>query len=197
MNLSKLTLVALATSVLSTAAWAQTTAEQDQQRDVNQQERIEQGLKSGQLSTKEAGSLERDEQHEDHMEAKDLKNGSISPAEQAKLNAAQNKTSNAIYNDKHNATTGNPNSASSQRMQTDVQRNVNQQQRIANGMNSGALTNKEAGSLERGQAHVDRKEANAAANGHVGAGEQRRIQRSENRQSNRIYNKKHNAVTKK
>ena len=197
MNLSKLTLVALATSVLSTAAWAQTTAEQDQQRDVNQQERIEQGLKSGELSTKEAGSLERDEQHVDRMEAKDLKNGSISPAEQAKLNAAQNKTSNAIYNDKHNATTGNPNSASSQRMQTDVQRNVNQQQRIANGMNSGALTNKEAGSLERGQAHVDRKEANAAANGHVGAGEQRRIQRSENRQSNRIYNKKHNAVTKK
>ena len=197
MNLAKLTLVALATSVLSTAAWAQTTAEQDQQRDVNQQERIEQGVKSGELSTKEAGSLERDEQHVDRMEAKDLKNGSISPAEQAKLNAAQNKTSNAIYNDKHNATTGNPNSASSQRMQTDVQRNVNQQQRIANGMNSGALTNKEAGSLERGQAHVDRKEANAAANGHVGAGEQRRIQRSENRQSNRIYNKKHNAVTKK
>jgi hypothetical protein len=197
MNLSKLTLVALATSVLSTAAWAQTTAEQDQQRDVNQQERIEQGLKSGELSTREAGSLERDEQHVDRMEAKDLKNGSINPAEQARLNAAQNKTSNAIYNDKHNATTGNPNSASSQRMQTDVQRNVNQQQRIANGMNSGALTNKEAGSLERGQAHVDRKEANAAANGHVGAGEQRRIQRSENRQSNRIYNKKHNAVTKK
>jgi hypothetical protein len=82
-------------------------------------------------------------------------------------------------------------------MQTDVQRNANQQQRIANGMNSGALTNKEAGSLERGQAHVNRREANAAANGHVGAGEQRRIQRSENHQSNRIYNKKHNAVTKK
>ncbi len=29
------------------------------QRDVNQQERIEQGLQSGQLSTKEAGQLER------------------------------------------------------------------------------------------------------------------------------------------
>lgn len=54
MNLPKLTLLALATSVLSTAAWADTVAEQDQQRDVNQQERIEQGLKSGELSTKEA-----------------------------------------------------------------------------------------------------------------------------------------------
>jgi hypothetical protein len=173
-----LTCVAVATSVLSTAAWAQSVAEQDQQRDVNQQERIEQGLKSGELSTKEAGSLERDEQHVDRMEANDLKNGSISPAEQARLNAAQNKASGAIYADKHNATTGNPNSASSERMQADVQRNVNQQQRIQNGMQSGALTNKETGSLERGQAHVDRREANAAANGHVGAGEQRRIQGS-------------------
>jgi hypothetical protein len=82
-------------------------------------------------------------------------------------------------------------------MQADVQRNVNQQQRIANGINNGSVTNREAGSLERGQAHVDRKEANAAANGHVGAGEQRNIQRSENHQSNRIYNKKHNARVRK
>jgi hypothetical protein len=81
-------------------------------------------------------------------------------------------------------------------MQTDVQRNVDQQQRIANGMQKGALTNKETGSLERGQAHVDRREANAARNGHVSAGEQRRIQRSENHQSNRIFNKKHNATIK-
>jgi len=196
MNFFKLTCAALATGVLSTAALAQTPAEQDQQRDVNQQERVEQGLQSGQLSTKEAGSLERDEQHVDRMEAHDLKNGSISPAEQARLNAAQNKTSDAIYADKHNATTGNPNSISSQRMQTDVQRNVNQQQRIANGMKSGELTNRETGSLERGQAHVDRREANAAANGRVNAAEQGRIQRSENRQSGRVYNKKHNATTK-
>jgi hypothetical protein len=196
MKLSKLTLAALAASVLSTAALADTVAEQDQQRDVNQQERIEQGLKSGELSTKESGQLERDEQHVDRMEANDLRNGSISPAEQARLNSAENKTSNAIYNDKHNATLGNPKSASSERMQADVQRNVNQQQRIANGMQSGALTNRETGSLERGQAHVDRREANAAANGHVGAGEQRRIQRSENYQSARVYNKKHNAFTR-
>ncbi len=164
----------------------------DQQRNVNQQERIEQGLQSGQLSTKEAGQLERGQQHIDHMEAQDLKNGSISPQEQARLNAAENRQSADIYADKHNGVTGNANSASSQRMQADVQRNVNQQQRIANGMNNGSLTNREVGSLERGQAHVDRKEANAAANGHVGRAEQANIQRSENHQSNRVYHKKHN-----
>jgi hypothetical protein len=196
MKIMGITMKFVALSVLTSAAWAQTTAGKDQQRDVNQQERIEQGLKSGQLSTKEAGSLERQEQHIDKMEARDLKNGSISPAEQARLNAAQNRVSNNIHADKHNGVTGNPNSASSQRMQADVQRNVNQEQRIRNGMDNGSLTNREAGKLERGQAHVAGREANAAADGHVGAREQRGIQRSENRQSGRVYRKKHNAIGK-
>ena len=197
MKTTSITFQLIAASLLTSAAWAQTTpAEQDQQRDVNQQQRIEQGLQSGQLSTKEAGSLERQEQHVDKMEAHDMKNGAITSGEQARLNAAQNRVSNDIYADKHNGVTGNPNSASSQRMQADVQRNVNQQQRIQNGMDNGSLTNREAGKLERGQAHVNGREANAAANGHVGAAEQRGIQRSENRQSGRIYRKKHNAVTK-
>jgi hypothetical protein len=194
MKTMAITVVAL--GMLTSAAWAQTTAEKDQQRDVNQQQRIEQGLQSGQLSTKEAGSLERQEQHVDKMEARDMKNGSVSPAEQARLNAAQNRVSNNIYADKHNGVTGNPNSASSQRMQGDVQRNVNQQQRIQNGMDNGSLTNREAGKLERGQAHVTGREANAAANGRVGAREQRGIQRAENRQSGRVYRKKHNGIAK-
>jgi hypothetical protein len=167
------------------------------QRDANQQERIEQGLQSGQLSTKEAGHLERQEQAIDRQEARDLKQGgALTPQEKAKINREQNAVSRNIYREKHNAVTGNPNSASSQRMQADVQRNANQQQRIANGVNSGQLTNKEAGHLEAGQARVDRAEANAAANGHVGAGEQARIQGKENHQSQRVYNKKHNDKTR-
>ena len=191
-----ITVKLVALSVLTSAAYAQTTAAKDQQRDVNQQQRIEQGLKSGQLSSREAGSLERQEQHIDKMEARDLKNGSISPAEQARLKAVQNRVSNNIYADKHNGVTGNPNSASAQRMQADVQRNVNQQQRIQNGMDNGSLTNREAGKLERGQAHAAGREANAAADGHVGAREQRGIQRSENRQSGRVFRKKHNGIGK-
>jgi hypothetical protein len=180
-------------ALLGATAFAQ-SVQQDQQRDVNQQQRIEQGLQSGQLSTREAGQLERQQQHIDRMEARDLKNGSISPAEQARLTAAQNRASASIYADKHNNVTGNPSSASSQRMQADVQRNVNQQQRIANGINNGSLTNRETGALERGQAHVARREANAAASGRVNAAEQRNIQRAENRQSARVFRKKHNAA---
>jgi hypothetical protein len=72
-----------------------------------------------------------------------------------------------------------------------VQRDVNQQQRIENGTRSGALSNREAGALERGQAHVDAREARAARNGQVSAAEQARVQRSENRQSRRIHREKH------
>ncbi|HEY6085313.1 MAG TPA: hypothetical protein VIU63_07935 [Nitrospira sp.] len=81
-------------------------------------------------------------------------------------------------------------------MQADVQRNVNQQSRIEEGVQSGALTNKETANLERGQSRIDRKEARAGANGHVSANEQARIQNAENNQSKRIYREKHNNRTR-
>jgi hypothetical protein len=187
------TLLATALSLACAGAFAQTTAATTTQRDVNQQTRIENGLKDGSLSTKEAAKLEKEESHVDHLQAKDLKDGKLSAAERAQLNAAQNKVSKDIAADKHNAVTGNPNSASSKRMQADVARNVDQQKRIESGIQNGSLTNHEASKLERGQAHVDRKEARAAANGHVSKGEQAGVQRSENRQSDRIFTQKHDA----
>ena len=76
-------------------------------------------------------------------------------------------------------------------MQADVQRNVNQEKRIENGIQNGSLTNREAAKLERGQARVDRKEARAGHDGHVGAAEQAQVQRAENHQSRRIFKQKH------
>jgi len=179
--------------VLSAAQAQEQGAAVEAQRDANQQERIEQGLQSGALNTKEAGTLERQEQRIDRQEANDLKQGgALTRQEKAQINREQNKVSNEIYGKKHNGVYGNPNSASSQHLQADVQRNANQQQRIANGINNDTLTNKEAGHLEAGQAHVAGAEANAAANGHVGAAEQGRIQGKENHQSGHVYNKKHN-----
>ena len=166
------------------------------QRDVNQENRIDQGLKSGQLSTGEAAKLERGEARIDRMESNAQKNGNLSPQEAARIQQAQNQESGRINKLENNAVSGNPNSASSQRMQADVQRNVNQQNRIEQGIQSGAVTNKEASNMERGQARIDRKEAKAGANGHVSAGEQARIQKAENKQSNKIYREKHNNRTR-
>jgi len=163
------------------------------QRDENQQQRIEQGLQSGQLTTREAGKLEREESRVERDQSRAMKDGNLSPAEKARLAREQNQVSRDIYRQKHDAQTGNPNSASSQRMQGDVQRNINQQSRIEQGVKSGALTDHEAARLERGQARDNRMEARAGADGKVGAAEQRRIQKAENRQSRRIHREKHDA----
>ena len=189
-----LTLALVAAAFAIGTASAQATG-QEVQRNDNQQNRIEQGLQSGQLSTKEASKLEKGEAHIDKMEANANKNGGPTPQQAAAIQKAQNRESNAISNDKHNAVTGNPNSASSKRMQADVQRNANQQARIENGVKSGQLTNKETANLERGQSHVNKAEAKAGANGHVSANEQKNIQGRENHQSDKVYNKKHNAKT--
>ncbi|HTK86922.1 MAG TPA: hypothetical protein VL329_04285 [Nitrospiraceae bacterium] len=121
-----------------------------------------------------------------------LKDGSLSQQEADRINRAQNVESGKINALKHNDVTGNPNSASSQRMQADVQRNINQQSRIEQGVQNGSLSNKEVSDLERGQARVDRTEARAGADGHVSAREQARIHNKENRQSRKIYREKHN-----
>ena len=181
--------------LFSLAANAQTTGS-EVQRDVNQQQRIEQGLKSGSLNTREASKLEAGESRIDKMEANAEKDGKLSPAEKQRIQRAQNQESREINKLESNSAKGNPNSASSQRMQADVQRNINQERRIQQGMASGQLTNREAGRLEAGQALVDRLEARAGQDGHVGAGEQERIQHRENMQSRRIYREKHDAQAK-
>jgi hypothetical protein len=183
--------------VLGTGAIAQTTTASTVQRDVKQQTRIEDGLKSGSLTTKEAGKLEKEESRIDRQQAADLRDGKLTPQERAKLRREQDRASHDIHAAKTNDVKGNPQSASSERMQADVQRNVNQEKRIEQGVQSGSLNKRETAHLEAGQARVDRKEATAAKDGHIRVAEQRNIQRAENHQSGKISHEKHNGVNSK
>jgi len=144
MMVRQMALISCFTAALSTAAFAQTVGT-EVQRDINQESRIEQGLKSGQLSTGEAAKLEHGESRIDRIEKNALKDGNLSQQEADRIQRTQNAESNRINQLKHNDVTGNPNSVSSQRMQTDVQRNINQQSRIEQGVQNGSLTNKEGG----------------------------------------------------
>ncbi len=171
-------------------AYAQ-TVDSEVQRDVNQQERIEQGLKSGALSTGEAARLEQGEAAIDRSEARADRNGNLSPAEAAHIQAEQNRESTAIYDLKHNGVTGNPNSLSSQRLQADVQRDINQQSRIQQGVAGGSLTTRQAGRLEWQQGRIAGRQAYAGAFGHVGWRAQRGIQGAQNRASGHIWRAKH------
>jgi hypothetical protein len=188
MNKATLLPVLLA-GLLAAPVFAQTAGEV--QRNVNQETRIENGLKSGALTTREAAKLEREEAHVDKAEARALRDGKLSAAEQNRVQRMQNKVSRDIAHETHDVQKGNPTSASSLRMQADVQRNINQQQRVENGIKDGSLTKHEAARLERGQAQVERKEARAGHDGHVSAGEEKRIQHAENRQSHRIFRQRH------
>ena len=189
-----LTAVSVVAASLFGIASAQTTGT-EVQRNANQQQRIEQGLESGALGTKEAAKLEKGEARIERLEASANKDGKLSDAEKARIQKAQNAQSKDIARLKHNDRTGNPDSASSRRMQADVQRNLNQQNRIEQGVKSGELTKHETAKLERGQARVDFAEARAGADGHVGGNEQKRIQARENRQSKRVFKEKHDAQT--
>lgn len=185
----------LATSIsalLAGAGHAQTVGT-EVQRDGNLQQRVENGLKSGALSTGEASQLERGDGHIDRMQQNALEDGNFSSSEASRIERAQNRESRRTYALNHNGVTGNPNGASSKRMQADVRRNIDQERRIQQGAQSGSLTNRETARLEGGQASLDHREAAAGSNGHVGPAEQRRIQSADNRQSRRVYRLKHNA----
>ena len=71
------------------------------------------------------------------------------------------------------------------------QRQVNQEQRIQQGVQSGQLTTQEAARLEKGQARVDRMEDKAKADGTVTTQERKRLQHAENVQSRQIQREKH------
>lgn len=191
MNVKHITIALAATCGIATA-FAQ-TASTEVQRNINQQQRIEQGLQSGALNTREAARLEREQAGVNKLQSNALKDGQLTDAEKARIDKAQDRVSQDIYQEKHDAQKGNPNSKSSQRMQADVQRNINQQKRIKAGIDNGSLTNREVGKLEHGQARTERKEYRAGRDGRVGPAEQARIQQSENRHSARIYKEKHDA----
>ena len=75
------------------------------ERKKNQQDRIAQGVKSGELTAGETARLESREaginRQEARMRAAD--NGHLTAADRAKINREQNAASRAIYRDKHNA----------------------------------------------------------------------------------------------
>ncbi len=95
---------AVATIALPALAQVQSTPRIDQ-RQANQERRIEQGEKSGALTQKEAARLERGQARVRKMENKAVADGKVTPKEQARIEKAQNKQSKRIYKEKHDKQT--------------------------------------------------------------------------------------------
>jgi hypothetical protein len=79
-------------------------------RKENQQDRIAQGVKSGQLTAGETAHLENKEARINRETRNDraANGGKLTNAEKAKVNRQQNRVSKDIYRDKHNNRTQHP-----------------------------------------------------------------------------------------
>jgi hypothetical protein len=85
------------------ASSAQTKTPNINERQERQQARIARGVKTGQLTARETEHLEAREakiQHDKRMAKAD---GKVTHAERAKLEREENRTSKAIYHQKHDA----------------------------------------------------------------------------------------------
>jgi hypothetical protein len=163
------------------------------QRKENQQDRIANGIQSGQLTAGETSKLETKEAAINGETRADraANGGKLTQAEKQQVNQQQNKLSNQIYNDKHNANTahyGNNQVG---------QRRENQQDRIAQGVKSGQLTAGETAKLENQQKDINQQVAadRSVNGGKLTSGEKAQVNKEQNNASKNIYNKKHNAKT--
>lgn len=81
--------------------FAQTATPGIDQRQMNQERRIDQGIASGQLTAREAARLERGQERIDAMENRAKADGVVTARERARIHHAQNVESRRIYRQKH------------------------------------------------------------------------------------------------
>jgi polyhydroxyalkanoate synthesis regulator phasin len=103
----KITMAALtlALTVASGATVAQTSGTTStpriDQRQANQQKRIDEGVKSGALNQKEAARLEKGQTRVQRMEDKAIADGKVTAKERRRIEHVQDKQSRKIYREKH------------------------------------------------------------------------------------------------
>jgi hypothetical protein len=97
---------AAAVALIAFPALAQTqSTPRIDQRQSNQERRIEQGGKSGALNKKEAARLEKGQARVQKMEDKAVADGKVTAKERARIEKAQDRQSKKIYREKHDKQT--------------------------------------------------------------------------------------------
>jgi hypothetical protein len=173
--------------ILAGAALAQTS--EVGKRAENQQDRIGQGVQSGQLTAGETANLDSKDAAINREVRADraLNGGKLTNQEKKIVNQQQNNLSGQIYQDKHNAA-----KQSYGNNEVDSRRE-NQQDRIASGISSGKLSAGQTARIEKNEAAVnhevrtDRK----LNGGHLTGAERAQVNRQQSHMSRQIYRAKH------
>jgi hypothetical protein len=157
-------------------------------REANQDQRIANGLRSGQMTSGEAARAERTQSGIDQQVHNDraANGGRLTNPERQQINREQNNASRQIYNENHNGNMVKPNAVDN--------REANQQQRVAQGLRSGQETSGEAARSNANQARVAQQVHNQrTANGGALTQQQKnQVNKEQNANSRQIYNQKHN-----
>jgi len=98
---TKSTLLVAVLAAFTLPVLAQTNTPNIDQRQANQQQRIDQGVKSGELTNREAARLEKGQERVQKMEDKAKADGKVTAKERARIERAQNKQSRRIAHEKH------------------------------------------------------------------------------------------------
>ncbi len=158
-------------------------------RAYNQQGRIANGMSNHSLTAGESKNLENRESSinkEAHTDRAD-NGGRLTSQEKQQINNRQNKVSNSIYNDKHNA-----NNANDGNNRVGDRKNA-QQQRIANGVRDGQINANQAAKDENRQQNINRTaRADRNANGGRMNNQQRaQVNRMQNHASGQLHRQRH------
>lgn len=87
--------------------FAQTTRPKVAKRQVNQQKKIRQGKRTGQLTPGETRQLQRQQEHINRTKRSAKADGTVTRAERAKIHQKQNRANRNIYHKKNNETSRN------------------------------------------------------------------------------------------
>lgn len=103
MKKSHIIVIAAVAALISTASYA-APRHHINDRQQNQSERIQNGVRSGELTRAEAHNLAKDQRHINNVETRmRVDNGGLEAQERARLAAMQSRSSHEIYAKKHNS----------------------------------------------------------------------------------------------
>jgi hypothetical protein len=135
-----------------------------------QRERIQQGVRSGELTRRETRNARADQRDIRQLERSYKSDGELTRAERRDLTQEQNQASRQLYRNKHDAQDRAP---AAVRSPVINQRQANQTGRVARGVQSGELTRSEAQELREERRDIRDLERDYKSDG-VLSGEERR-----------------------
>jgi hypothetical protein len=192
--------VLIAMAVLAVTAFEPSIAVADNQRGVRdpridarqqvQRERIQQGVRSGELTRRETARAREDQRDIRQLERAYKSDGELTRGERRDLTQEQNQAGRQLYRNKHDAQERQPSGVRSPAID---QRQSNQAGRVAQGVKSGELTRPEARELREERRDIRDLERTYESDGTLSRGERRDLNQQLDQNSREIFEEKHDA----